>query len=391
MENSPEFSRAVSQMTLDNIFFTALFYNLKVIRDDNLQMPGGGPGVACTDGVRFTYRADTFRSMFTNAERVSVLAHEILHVILYHPLRRSIRDPLLWNIACDHAVNLLLKEYGFAVGKEWLCDAQHKGLSAEQIYDKLLQNAKQGGGNQPGSGQGQCGPTGQDVLEYDPNAEGNEGKSKAEVEREIGIGTEKALQAAKASGQLPANMKRLLEDAQVVREPWYQHLRRFMTSLHSRTYNWSRINTRRAVLFGIVSPDFRSETMGKIVAAIDCSGSISSAQLGAMGAHLSDLARECAPKEVVVLYFDSRISHEEVFEGPDYQIELAPHGGGGTAFEPIFDRVEERHNDAQVVLVFTDMYANLNFEGPSMPVLWVTPNTDANITFGEIIPADFHD
>ena len=381
-ENSVEFTNAVSQLTLQDIFFTALFYSLKVERDDGLTMPGGGPGVACTDGVRLIYRSDTWRDMFTAPQRVTVLAHEILHVILYHSLRRGIRDPQRWNVAADHCVNLLLKEYNFSAPMGWLCDPKYKGMSAEQVYDLLP--AEQGQGQGQGSMEG-------DVLDYDPATPGNGDKSAADVEREIGINTEKALQSAKAAGQLSAGMKRMLRDAQVQREPWYQHLRRYMTALHSRQYNWSRINIRRAVLFGVVSPDMRTESMGKVVVGIDCSGSISAAQIASMGVHLSDIASDCNPKSVEVLYFDSKVCHEETFEGPDYQIKLEPHGGGGTNFRPVFETLEEKHSDAQVLLMFTDLYGAFPDGCGVCDTLWVTPTKDYPVPFGEVIEADFND
>ena len=391
--HSLEFTQAITQMTLNNVFFTALFYSLKVERNDELVDPMGNPGVACTDGAKLVYRADQFAAKFTKGERVSVLVHELLHVILYHPLRRGIRDPLLWNVACDFAVNLLLQEYGFDVGKGWLLSPQYKGMSAEQIYDLLLQQCKkQGGSGQAGDDKGkpQPGATGMDVQDYDPGEPGNEGKSKAEIEREIGISTEKAMQAAKAAGQLPSGMKRLLEDAQVVREPWYQHLRRYMNSLHSREYNWSRIDTRRAVTFGIVSPQMRTEAMGTIVVGIDCSGSITPPQLSAMGAHLSHIANECNPKSIVALYFDSKVCYEETFEGP-YDIQLQPHGGGGTCFEPVFDMVQEKYGDAQVVMMFTDMYGSFGEGFDLCDTLWVTPTERVEPPFGSVISANFND
>ncbi len=389
-QHSVEFTNAVSQLTLQDIFFTALLYSLKVERDDNLTMPGGGPGVACTDGVRLIYRADTWRDMFTAQQRVTVLAHEILHVILYHSLRRGIRDPQRWNIAADHCVNLLLAEYKFSAPKGWLCDQKYKGMSAEQVYDLLPAEQDQGQGQGQDQGQGQ-GCMGGDVLDYDPTTPGNGGKSASDVEREIGINTEKALQSAKAAGQLSAGIKRMLGDAQVQREPWYQHLRRYMTALHSRQYNWSRINTRRAVLFGVVSPDMRTEAMGKVVVGIDCSGSISTAQIASMGAHLSDIASDCNPKSVEVIYFDSEVCHEETFEGPDYQIKLEPHGGGGTNFRPVFDVLEERHSDAQVLLMFTDLYGTFPDGCGACETVWVTPTKNRLVPFGEVIEADFND
>src|SRR5512143_3671075 len=105
-QQTPEFSQAVSRMTLTNIFFTALFYNLRVEQKPDL------PASAGTDGVTLYYNPEWF-AKFDTTEAVFTLLHEIGHVILFHSLRRGARDPHKWNIACDHAVNLMLKEYGY--------------------------------------------------------------------------------------------------------------------------------------------------------------------------------------------------------------------------------------------------------------------------------------
>jgi predicted metal-dependent peptidase len=34
-----------------------------------------------------------------------VMAHEFLHVGLRHDERQQGRDPFLWNVACDYAIN----------------------------------------------------------------------------------------------------------------------------------------------------------------------------------------------------------------------------------------------------------------------------------------------
>jgi predicted metal-dependent peptidase len=182
----------------------------------------------------------------------------------------------------------------------------------------------------------------------------------------------------------------MFEEAQVQCEPWHSHLRRFFTSLNARQYNWSRINKRHAVLFGSIAPDMRVEQMGEIVVGVDCSGSITPRQLGSMASHLSDICNECAPKKVTVMYFDSRVSHVDEYEGPIFDIKLVPHGGGGTDFRPVFDKTESEYPDAQVVIMMTDMYGPWG-AGCSKEVVWVTQTETINPSFGEIIHADFNE
>lgn len=373
-QQTPAFSKAASRLTLTNIFFTALLYNLKIEAREDL------PAAAATDGVHLYYHPIRFTKEFTDPERVFVLVHELLHVILFHNVRRGIRTPGRWNIACDHAVNLLCVEYGFTKPKNCYCDSQYANMTAEQIYDLLPEN-------EDGSGAG--GGLKGDVMDYDPNQ--NEGKSKSEIEREIGINTEKALQAAKAAGQDSAGLKRMIGSAQVVREPWFHHLRRYMTSMHARQYNWDRINSRRAVLHGVISPQQKSEQMGKVVFGIDCSGSITEKQLSAMSAHIQDIFRDVTPKDVVVLYFDSSVCFVEEFAGGDCTFTLQPHGGGGTDFAPVFDYVTEQHTDAQVVIMFTDLYGNFGDGNNVCDTLWISQSENVPVPFGELIYGDLNE
>jgi predicted metal-dependent peptidase len=73
-----------------------------------------------------------------------VLAHEYLHAGLNHAARQDGRDPELWNVACDFAINDWLEE--LRIGKRpaigVLYDTQFHGWSAERIYDFLARNMR---------------------------------------------------------------------------------------------------------------------------------------------------------------------------------------------------------------------------------------------------------
>ena len=64
------------------------------------------------------------------------MAHEFLHVGLAHGERRQGRDPYLWNVACDFAINDWLVEMrvGAFPTLGGLLDPELRGLSAEAIY-----------------------------------------------------------------------------------------------------------------------------------------------------------------------------------------------------------------------------------------------------------------
>lgn len=67
---------------------------------------------AATDGVNYWWNPDYFVSLPAESKKTE-LCHELWHVALLHQVRRGSRDPLLWNIACDIRIDLLLEEQGF--------------------------------------------------------------------------------------------------------------------------------------------------------------------------------------------------------------------------------------------------------------------------------------
>lgn len=68
-----------------------------------------------------------------------VLAHEMLHAALRHTDRIGRRDPYLFNVACDYVVNGWLIEMTVGVMPDGcLHDPDLAGLSAEQVYDRIV-------------------------------------------------------------------------------------------------------------------------------------------------------------------------------------------------------------------------------------------------------------
>lgn len=73
-----------------------------------------------------------------------VMAHEMLHAGLRHQSRRQGRDPYLWNVACDYVINGWLVEMGLGALPQFggLYDPELKGLSAESVYDRIVNDLR---------------------------------------------------------------------------------------------------------------------------------------------------------------------------------------------------------------------------------------------------------
>ncbi|MFE4972620.1 hypothetical protein ACFRAR_10910 [Kitasatospora sp. NPDC056651] len=79
----------------------------------------------------------------TDEEWRFILGHEILHAALRHGERRGGRDPFLFNVAADYVINGWLLEMGVGDMPDGLLhDPQLKGLSAEEVYDRIARDRR---------------------------------------------------------------------------------------------------------------------------------------------------------------------------------------------------------------------------------------------------------
>ena len=78
------------------------------------------------------------------AECRFIMAHELLHVGLAHQARCQGRDHYLWNVACDYVINgwLIEMRVGDLPQFGLLHDPELKGLSAESIYDRIVNDMR---------------------------------------------------------------------------------------------------------------------------------------------------------------------------------------------------------------------------------------------------------
>ncbi|MCX4748455.1 hypothetical protein OG455_23560 [Kitasatospora sp. NBC_01287] len=80
---------------------------------------------------------------YSDEEWRFILGHEMLHAALRHGERRGARDPYLFNVAADYVINGWLLEMGVGEMPEGLLhDPELKGLSAEEVYDRIARDQR---------------------------------------------------------------------------------------------------------------------------------------------------------------------------------------------------------------------------------------------------------
>lgn len=393
-------SRARTRLLLDSPWFGSLSMRLRVESTSDCKTME-------TDGTRLRFNPQFVESL-SDVELTGVMAHEVMHCALLHPYRLGKRDFRQWNEACDYAINQLLIDQGFTLPEGALLDEQFKGMGAEQIYAVRERQKQQEEQQQPqpqDDGQQDDGseqPQAQDGDgENEDDAPSSFGEVTAPSEASAGesqsdgapqemtatdwqVATEQATAVAKKAGSLPADADRAVKAARQSETNWREILRRFVDQTVPSDYSWTQPN-RRYVAQGIYLPGTVRENMPRFAVGIDTSGSIQQSDLAMFAAELTQILHETRPESIDVYYCDTRVCHTESFSPDDPEITLSAHGGGGTSFQPVFDRIADESNEPAALIYFTDLEGPTPIE-PGYPVLWVTSEaSNLNGPFGETV------
>ncbi len=362
-----------------------------------------GIPTACTDGKVMLFNPG-FCAALSDEELIFLVAHECMHPMLEHNFRRGDRDHRTWNQAADYVINKLLVDQG--IGK-----MPSVGLYSEAIYRKgggtsegiyaLLESKKdadvphesgstyaaerQGGHDEKGASPEQViGDTTfnpGDPLDDCRDFPGSEAEQ-AEQAAAWKIRLVQASLAAKGFGKSSEAIERLVQDMLTPKVDWRDVLNRFLVRCRTDLRSWSRPN-RRYLSQGLYLPSVTGETIGELVIAIDCSGSISADELSQFAAEIRNIKEDHNPARIHLLYFDSKVAHYDIC-GRDDELDIKPHGGGGTAFAPVFKFIETKGLDPVACVFLTDLCCNNFGAVPSYPVLWVSTGED-EAPFGEVI------
>ena len=191
-----------------------------------------------------------------------------------------------------------------------------------------------------------------------------------------------AAQTARMMDKLSAGMERLVGEVLRPRVDWRDVLNRFLTKARTDQRSFSRFN-RRFLPQGLYLPSVSGEVMGEVCFAVDCSGSIDQATIDQFAAEITRVKEDLCPSRITVLYFDSEVSHVEQYEHDD-SLDIKPHGGGGTDFAPVFEKISELCLEPVAIVFLTDLCCHSFGDPPAAPVLWVTTEK-GTAPFGEVV------
>ena len=319
---------------------------------------------AATDGQKFYYNS-RFIMMLKPKEVEFLVGHEVLHVVYDHMGRRGTRDPQMFNVANDYAVNADLKRHKvgqFITTVPCLYEQKYDGKSSEEIYDDLMKNVQKINiedlvdqmidDHLDGDGEG--------------DSEGNgEGKGKRpqmspeereRVRQEVKQAIINAAQSAEA-GTLPLGVERLIKQHINPVMPWRELIQTNLTSAIRTDFSWMR-PSRRSWHMDAIMPGMTPGEEIDVVVAIDMSGSISNKQAQAFLGEIGGMMDAFDGYKVHVFCFDTEVYNPQDFnsENMDGIDTYEPMGGGGTDFDAIFEYLKKVGNVPKRLICFTDGY-----------------------------------
>jgi len=369
-------SKAKTALILEHPFVGTIAMNMPFTLQD--EPPMGMPMekyTACTNGKRVLFNPK-FVETLTDEELTFLVAHECMHPMLEHNYRRFERDAGKWNRAGDYVINQILVDDN--IGK-----MPESGLQSQAVYD-AGKGTSDGIYNMlpddPDDGDGVGGPAGAGFQDCE-DGEGTQADQNQQA-AEWKVRVAQAAQAAKMMGKMSAGLARLVDEVLNPKVDWRDVLQRFVVKARNDIRSFARPN-RRFASQGLFLPTMDGEVMGELAFAVDCSGSIGDDELSQFAAEIRTVKEDHKPRKIHLIYFDSKVCHYEKFEQDD-ELHVEPHGGGGTAFSPVIDYMEE-HNIEPVACVFlTDLYCSDFGDAPRYPVLWVS-NAAKEAPWGEVV------
>ena len=356
--------KAKSLLILDHPFFGMGCSKRPIVYTDTIP-------TACMSATGQMYMNPAFVDPLTVPELMFLLAHEALHYMLCHSLRLGTRDAKAWNVACDKVINdtLVDAKVGDPIDGGVYMDGA-RDFSAEELYDDADADGPGAGGigNDVGP---PCDDGGQPLDESQIH----------QLEAQAKIEAIQATKAAKAVGKLPGSIERLVDQLVNVSTPWHEILERFMEGKVHDNLSFNR--PRKRFTTAILPSHDTKPSMGVAALVIDSSGSVTADEFDMYNAHINRVLHTCNPEVLHVIYCDTQVTGHDEFTVEDLPVSIKTRAGGGTEFKPAFDYIDDHGIDPEVVVYFTDGYADSDFTTKHETV-WLTTGS-TNFKFGTVI------
>lgn len=204
-----------------------------------------------------------------------------------------------------------------------------------------------------------------------------------EAEAQIMMAEAEAI--ASQMGDLPASLKKLIEARKKKPQDWRARLRDWMVRRGKSRLGWDKPRAW-GISRGIYLAGKSGKTLGKIIVAVDTSGSCWEAQ-PKFASELQSIVEDFPDTKLLLVYCDAAVNHVQEWDPQSGEkLVLECHGGGGTSHVPVFNWVEEHHSDVDGLICFTDLDTSFPNKRYPFDTLWAAaPGFNRSVPFGEVI------
>ena len=392
-------SKAGVELLRKEPFFAHILANVSRSFGDDVETMA----VSYTDKGFFLWVNDDFAlKKLNDKERIAVLKHEMLHLVLKHVFRGPGSDPELENLAADLVVNQYVAPWPLPDGAillstfpdlnllpdqtmEWYLyklkklrnnDAQEQFPESYHALESIIQSNNQ---------------RGQHNLWGSHNSKNNSNSgdlSDAAIEATLKNIVAQALTKVKSDqwGTIPSSLRRTIESIVApAKLPWKKLLRIFCQSCGKTKI----VNTRNKESIRFPgNPGIRIKRLQHIAVAIDTSGSIDECILNKFWTEIIGIYKTGA--KVTILECDAKV--QRTWELKNNMETPKLHGGGGTNFDPVFEWLNEnRHSGLGGCIYLTDGVAPKPTIKPFCKILWVvyrSKSDNEHLVPGRVIELD---
>ncbi|MDD2266402.1 VWA-like domain-containing protein [Sulfuricurvum sp.] len=367
--------KAKSLLTVKYPYFGMLASRLKHEPSDSVS------GYA-SNGKRFIYNSD-FLERRSVEEVMFILTNAVMHHVLSHQQRKLNRRGRLWQLATDYAINNLLAKNGLAIPQGANYNKEFEGMYAEEIYDALKEEYFGEGGDafsESGDAAPQEAGMSQEADDSQgfANIDGISDEMDSQDESQWQYAASIAQEVAQRKGAMPLGLERLGKKVKPSDVDWRFELYNAVNRHMRNNYAFMPPN-KKHIHRGIALPSLTSDTLSLCV-AIDTSGSIDDALLGAFMEEFKTIMQNFPSVKIELIIADAKVHAHHTFQGGE-KMDFRLKGGGGTDYRPTFDYVEANLPMTTMLLYFTDGEGSFPRIPPNYEVLWAL-SRKAKVPFG---------
>ena len=341
MDAETKISKAKLLLFKEQPFFASLAFEFPLVECDDIP-------TWATEGTKIMWNRD-FTDPLTVEETAGLIVHELHHIVFLHchAVKKATINHQTANIAMDAVINdSIRRDMRLALPDGGIDMPEYSGWLWEEAYKDLLQNPDKM--PQPQNGAGGWGDG--DVHEAPAMSDAQKAEQEAAVKAAVGNALQQAKQKGKGTGS--GLMDTLVDSFRDPKVDWKEFLQATMVSKGGDEMTWARPN-RRHLHSGLYMPTTYSNTIGKIVALVDTSGSVDDDELTDFISELAAIHEEFKPSELHIVNCDYNIGKVDTFEPEDDLTEYVFTGRGGTYIQPALDYVKTLDDVVQVI-VFSD-------------------------------------